>query len=212
MRFALITTIFLTASAAEAQVKLGGGSANARRLWKSGVSAVVSGNNEMARAAWKRCYEADPRNQDCRAGLILLGHAELMEASDMSGYTPPKEHTISEAAKAKISGRVDKKSALMNWNLGMKRFQKGNKRGALDAWTRCVELDPGNADCKNGMRRLGGGGGRITGGVKNAAKHYNSGMKYLMSGKKAKARKAFEACLAADSRHRDCAKGLRRAR
>ncbi len=212
MRITLITTILLTASVIQAQVNMGGGSDNARRLWKSGVSSVVSGNNEMARSLWKRCYEADPRNQDCRAGLILLGHEELLQETDMSGYTPPKEHVMPKGAKAKISGRVDKKSAQKNWNLGLQKFQKGDVRGARDFWTRCLELDPGNADCGNGLRRIGGSAGRTKGDVKAAGKHYNAGMKYLMSGQKAKAKQSFMACLKADPNHRDCSKGLKRAR
>jgi len=207
-----MATMFFGAAAAQAQVQMGGGSANARRLWKSGVSSIVAGNNEMARALWKRCYEADPRNQDCRAGLILLGHEELIQPPELGGYTPPKEHTMREDAKARISGRVDKKSAMKNWKRGLQRFQKGDMRGARDAWTRCIELNPGNVDCRNGLNRLGGGSRRSSADSKAAGRHYNAGMKYLMSGQKAKARKSFKACLAADPAHGDCSKGLQRAK
>lgn len=212
MKIAFIAAAFIAASNVHGQVKLGGGSVNVRRLWTSGVSAVVSGNKEMARALWRRCYEADPRNRDCRAGLILLGHEELIEAPDRAGYTPPKEHTMREGARANISSRTDKKSARKNWNQGLIRFQKGDARGARDAWTRCVELDPSNNDCRTGLKRLGAAPGPSDGGAKAAAEHYDAGMRLLMSGQKAKARKAFKACLAADARHRDCAKGLKRAR
>jgi Tfp pilus assembly protein PilF len=141
-----------------------------------------------------------------------LGHQELIAEPDMSGYTPPQEEGLREGAKANISGRVDKKSASKNWNLGVIYFQKGDKRGARDAWTRCLELDPGNADCRTGLERVGGPAGPPRGDSAKAGREYAAGMRFLMSGQKAKAAAAFKRCLAADAAHKDCAQGLERVR
>ncbi|NCQ33905.1 hypothetical protein GW813_02260 [bacterium] len=85
-------------------------------------------------------------------------------------------------------------------------------RGAQDAWTRCLELDPKNADCRTGLERLGVASKPSGAGAKEAGRQFDAGMKFLMSGQKAKARAAFTACLAADPGHKDCAKGLQRSK
>lgn len=203
---AILILILAAPVARAAGVSLGDGNPNARRLWESGLTAVLDGNPKSAEALWQRCLKADPGSRECRAGLVLLGHPELLARKEEEA-PPPAEDGLREDAKAKIGGRRDPANAIKNWKLGTAHFERGDIPRTRDAWTRCLELDPSNADCREGLARIGAGAPPNP----EAARRYALGMRHLMAGEAAKARAEFAACLKADPGHPDCAQGLERA-
>ena len=200
-----------TCSAADGIV-VGGGRDEAFRLWKSGVSAVIAGEDKMAESLWMRCVKAEPENQDCRVGLILLGHQELRGAKP-AAPKPQVDGGLKEGARAVISGTQDKGAALQNWKAGTLFYKRGEYRKAHDAWTRCLELDPSNQDCADGASRVEQAGevrARPKPGAREAGAYYEEGMRHFMGKRPDEARKAWEQCLAVDPDSEDCKKGLKR--
>ena len=187
------------------------GRQEAYRLWKAGVAAVIDGQNKMADELWRRCLAAYSGSDDCRAGLILLGHQELA-GKRTEAAAPPRETGLRPGAKPVISGLQDRRAAVKNWNTGMKHYQQGEFRKAHDAWARCLELDPSSQDCADGIERtrekLRAGDGPRKGDAQ-ADLLYREGMRHLMNKDRDKARAAWEKCLEADPSHPDCRQGLR---
>jgi len=207
----LFLMAFMHCSAADGIV-VGGGRDEALRLWKSGVSAVISGEDKMAEALWIRCLKAEPENQDCRVGLILLGHQELRGAKP-EAPKPQIEGGLKENSHAVISGTQDKGAALKNWKAGTLFYQRGDNLKAHDAWTRCLELDPSMQECRDGLDRIAQTGevhDRPKAGAREAAAFYEEGMRHFMNKRTEDARKAWEQCLKADPSNEDCQKGLKR--
>lgn len=198
---------------AAAAVDMGMGRESAYTLWKAGVRAVLKGEPKMAGALWERCLREDPANEDCRAGLVLMGR-DLADKAPAETYSPPREDALREGAKVRIDGRKDALGARKNFELGLRYDQQGQFRQAHDAWTRCLELDPGNEDCAEGVARLTpklrAEEPRRTVGA--AAAHYRQGLDHFMRGAHDKARASWEACLQADPSFKDCREGLRRLR
>ena len=194
-------------------VDVDSGRQDAFRYWKAGVGAVLSGDVKIADGLWRRCLESDPSNEDCRAGLVLLGHEELRtKAAPPPEFKP--EQGLKRDARVSIEGRMDKANALKNWKTGAKSFQTGDLRQAHDAWTRCLELDPSNAECADGLERIQAAGavfGPKKAANKAAAERLSGqGMRHFMNKRPEDARKAWEQCLKEDPSSEECAAGLKR--
>ncbi|MFA5138186.1 MAG: hypothetical protein WC728_03055 [Elusimicrobiota bacterium] len=193
-------------------VVVGGGRDEALRLWKAGISAVISGEDRMAESLWIRCLKAEPENQDCRVGLILLGHQELRVAKP-EAPKPQVEGGLKEGARAVISGQQDKGAALKNWKAGALFYQRGEYRKAHDAWARCLELDPSNQECADGVERVAQTGEvrvRPKAGAQEAGAYYEEGMQHFMGKRLQEARQAWERCLKVEPGNEDCRKGLKK--
>ncbi len=78
------------------------------------------------------CLIAEPRNPTCVA-LSKLSRGR---------------------SSAPRSSADDRRQARSHWNVGIVLFQRGEYGKARDEWRLCKQLDPANADCATGLRRI----------------------------------------------------------
>lgn len=99
---------------------------------KDAMRHYENGDYGAALKAAMDCLIADPRNLTCRS--------------------------ISKLSKGRSSAprssADDRRQARSHWNVGIMLFQRGDYGKARDEWRLCKKLDPANADCATGLRRI----------------------------------------------------------
>jgi len=125
---------------------------------------------------------------------------------------------------------AQRRAAFFQWNAGVDYVLSDEPDKAAQAWHACLRMDPGNQDCRAGIKLIEGRAPKKSAkkkkkravrvarapkpdpknNARRAVKHWNSGIIYFQKGDYQSARREWGLCRAADPANGDCASGLRR--
>lgn len=110
-----------------------------------------------------------------------------------------------------VQRKINAQMAKASFHAGMSRYERAEYHGAIQEWTRCLSLAPGDAACKAGVllahERLSGASDILVVGENErriARRRWSEGLLYYEKGEYARAAEEWSACLRADPADHDC--------
>ncbi|MEK7656263.1 MAG: hypothetical protein AAB412_00760 [Elusimicrobiota bacterium] len=120
-----------------------------RGLWiGTGVFAALSAAGVYYGIGFGR--DAYQRSSDAR----MESSAVNSPRADTSAPVPAGQAGLRAGAAQPPVQEGAQRDAAAHWDAGLAAFQKGNLPTARDEWTLCAQIDPAQADCRNGLERL----------------------------------------------------------
>lgn len=100
---------------------------HAHELYKNGLNAYLSGDQNMAVSQWQQALQMNPNDMDARQGIARLTQLTAAPPSGQSGQ---------------------------DYRAGLAQYLSGNDMGAAQGWQKAYAADSRNLDAKRGLQRI----------------------------------------------------------
>jgi len=97
---------------------------------------------------------------------------------------------------------VSSSVASQHWDAGVRHSLGDRRDDARREWEACLKAEPAREDCRAGLKLLG------VDAAKETAQRYKAGRLYFEAGRRAEARREWQACLRLSPSSEDCRAGL----
>ena len=187
----------------------------AHREWKKGLAAAAAQEFDGAAAAFNACLSARPGDADCRAGLAMASHINASWTRFDRIAAPERAVPEPAGPGAAVAAGYLKEA--------VEHIKRGEQAEALEAFRRCLAIDPTLTACEIGGKVYARGAapivppaGALSGAPpteddkRRAVVHWNEGIKAFQKGDATAARDEWLLCSKFDSGNSDCAQGLAR--